>query len=116
MILQKLLKRKTVKNAGYLIAGKVIQMAFSFVIGLLTARYLGPSNYGLMNYAGAYTAFFAAICTLGINNVLVKEFMGRTRPVRICILRRSTNTIWIPRRKNWMRTARRRTSCSIWRG
>ncbi len=75
MILQKLLKRKTVKNAGYLIAGKVIQMAFSFVIGLLTARYLGPSNYGLMNYAGAYTAFFAAICTLGINNVLVKEFI-----------------------------------------
>ena len=40
MILQKLLKRKTVKNAGYLIAGKVVQMAFSFVIGLLTARYL----------------------------------------------------------------------------
>ena len=47
MILQKLLKRKTVKNAGYLIAGKVIQMAFSFVIGLLTARYLGPSKHRL---------------------------------------------------------------------
>lgn len=75
MILQSLLKRKTVKNAGYLIVGKVIQMAFSLVIGLLTARYLGPSNYGLMNYAGAYTAFFAAVCTLGINNVLVKEFI-----------------------------------------
>lgn len=75
MILQGLLKRKTVKNAGYLIMGRVIQMVFGLVIGLLTARYLGPSNYGLINYAGAYTAFFAAVCTLGINNVLVKEFI-----------------------------------------
>lgn len=75
MMLQGLLKRKTVKNAGYLILGRVIQMMFSLVIGLLTARYLGPSNYGLISYAGAYTAFFAALCTLGINNVLVKEFI-----------------------------------------
>lgn len=69
------LKNKTIKNAGYLIVGKIIQMLFSLVIGLLTARYLGPSNYGLINYAAAYTGFFTALCTLGINNVLVKEFI-----------------------------------------
>ena len=74
-MLQNLLKNRTAKNAGYLIIGKVIQMAFSLVISLLTARYLGPSNYGLINYAGAYTGFFAAVCALGINNVLVKEFV-----------------------------------------
>ena len=70
-----ILHNKTVKNAGYLIVGKVIQMAFSLVISLLTARYLGPSNYGLINYASAYTGFAAALCTLGINNVLVREFI-----------------------------------------
>ena len=69
------LKNKTVKNAGYLITGKIVQMIFSLVVGLLTARYLGPANYGLLNYASAYTAFFAAVCTLGINNILVKEFI-----------------------------------------
>ena len=74
-MLQNLLKNRTAKNAGYLIIGKIIQMAFSLIIGLLTARYLGPSNYGLINYAGAYTGFFASLCTLGINNVLVKEFI-----------------------------------------
>lgn len=73
--LSAVLKNKTIKNAGYLIAGKVIQMMFGLVVTLLTARYLGPSNYGLISYAGAYTAFFTAICTLGINNVLVKEFV-----------------------------------------
>ncbi|MBQ7384675.1 MAG: oligosaccharide flippase family protein [Clostridia bacterium] len=69
------LKNKTVKNAGWLIGGKIAQMLISFVVGILTARYLGPSNYGLIGYAGAYTAFFTAFCTLGTNSILVKEFV-----------------------------------------
>lgn len=75
MKLLAIIKNKTVKNAGYLIVGKVVQMLFGLIVGLLTARYLGPSNYGLINYANAYIGFFAALCTLGINNVLVKEFV-----------------------------------------
>ncbi len=75
MKLSTILKRKMIKNAGYLIVGRFIQMLFGVVIGLLTARYLGPDNYGLLNYAGAYTAFFASVCTLGINSVLVKELV-----------------------------------------
>lgn len=74
-MIKRLLKNATVKNAGWLIFGKVAQMLISLVVGLLTARYLGPSNYGLINYATAYTAFFMAFCTLGINSVLVKEFV-----------------------------------------
>lgn len=50
-------------------------MVISLVVGVLTARYLGPSNYGLLHYAAAYTAFFMSFCTLGINSVLVKEFI-----------------------------------------
>lgn len=68
-------KNKAAKNAGYLIVGRIVQMLFGLIVGLLTARYLGPSNYGLINYANAYIGFFAALCTLGINNVLVKEFV-----------------------------------------
>ncbi len=70
-----ILGRKTIKNAGWLIGGRVAQMLISLVVGVLTARYLGPSNYGLIGYAGAYTAFFMSFCTLGINSVLVKEFI-----------------------------------------
>ena len=75
MLLRKAFQNRTVKNAGYLIFGRVIQMVFGLVVSLLTARYLGPANYGLISYAGAYTAFFASICTLGINSVLVKELV-----------------------------------------
>lgn len=71
----KILRNRTVKNAGWLIAGRIIHMLLSFVIGLLTARCLGPSNFGLINYAGAYVTFFTAFCTLGINAVIVKNLI-----------------------------------------
>lgn len=70
-----LLKNSAVKNASWLIAGRVIQMVINLFVGILTARYLAPANYGIINYAGAYTAFFMAFCTLGINSVIVKELV-----------------------------------------
>lgn len=77
MNLKRLLNNSQLKNAGWLIGGRVAQMAISFIVSILTARYLGPSNYGLINYAAAYIAFFTAFCTLGINSILVKEFVDR---------------------------------------
>ena len=55
--------------------GRVIHMALAFLVNLLTARYLGPSNYGLVNYAALYTAFFASFATLGLSSLLLKDFM-----------------------------------------
>ena len=52
-------------------------MLISLVVSLLTARYLGPSNYGLINYATSFVAFFSSFCTLGINSVLVRELVER---------------------------------------
>ena len=70
-----LLKNKVVKNAGWIIGGRIVHMICAFVVSLLTARYLGPGNYGLINYAAAYTTFFYSICTLGINSILVKALI-----------------------------------------
>lgn len=75
MKIQNILKSKVTKNAGWLIGGRVYHMLLAFVIGLITARYLGPSNYGLINYALTYTTFFASFCTLGINSIIVKDFV-----------------------------------------
>ncbi len=74
-IMRKIVANKIVKNASWLIGGKIAQMAINLAVGLLAARYLGPSNYGLINYGTAYTAFFMSLCTLGINSVIVKEFL-----------------------------------------
>lgn len=75
MNLKEIIKNKEIKNAGWLISGRIVQMIMSFFVGILTARYLGPSNYGLISYGGAYVSFFTSLCTLGINSVIIKDFV-----------------------------------------
>ena len=75
MGLRNISKNKVVKNAGWIIGGRLVNKLLAFLVGILTARYLGPSNYGLINYAAAYISFFASICTLGINSIIVKNFV-----------------------------------------
>lgn len=74
-MLQKLRKNKVVRNAGWIIGGKTANKLLAFVVGVFAARYLGPSDYGLINYAAAYATFFASLCTLGIDSVIVKNFV-----------------------------------------
>ncbi len=71
------MQNRVVKNASWMIAEQAVQMIISFVIGMLTVRYLGPSNYGVINYCNAYTAFFTAIAGLGIEAIVVKELIAR---------------------------------------
>lgn len=75
MNVKQIIKSKVTRNAGWLIGGRVYNMLLNFIVGLLTARYLGPDNYGLINYAATYTTFFASFCTLGINSIIVKNFV-----------------------------------------
>lgn len=67
---------KIIKNAGWLIGAKVIQSIISLIVSMLTARFLGPSNFGLINYAASIVAFVAPIMYLGFNGILVKEIVA----------------------------------------
>lgn len=97
MRLGAILKNRIVKNASWLVAGRVIQLIISFFVGILTTKYLGPENFGLVNYASAYTAFFLSFCTLGINSVLVKELVddpeGEGRVLGTTLLLRAVSSI-----------------------
>lgn len=64
-------------NISWLVGGRIVQMAFSLVVGILTARYLGPGNYGLINYGAVYTGVFTSICSLGLNSIVVKELIDK---------------------------------------
>ena len=65
-----------VKNASWIIVCRVFQSLISFVIGMISARYLGPSNYGLINYASSIIAFVVPLAQLGLRNVLVEEIIS----------------------------------------
>ena len=70
---------KEIKNAWWLIAGRITQMIISFFISIITARYLGPNNYGIINYGTAYVTFFMSFCTLGINSIIIKDFVDHPK-------------------------------------
>ena len=70
----KIFKNKNINNAGWLIVSKIFQSLLGIIVGLFTARYLGPSNFGLISYAASVVAFVVPIMQLGFNSVLVQEF------------------------------------------
>ena len=55
---------------------RIFQSIMSLVIGMISARYLGPSNYGLISYAASITAFVVPIVQLGLRNILVQELVS----------------------------------------
>ncbi len=69
------MNNRLIKNASWIIICKVVQSILSLVIGTLTARYLGPSNYGLINYAASIVAFVIPIMQLGFRNTLVRDIV-----------------------------------------
>lgn len=66
---------RILKNATWIIACKIVQSILSFIVGTLTVRYLGPTNYGVITYAVSVISFLLPIMQLGLNNTLVKEFI-----------------------------------------
>ena len=71
-----ILKSKNAKNASWIISEQIFHMIISFVIGIFTARYLGPANYGILNYTASFVAFVASIVTLGMDGVVIKKMIA----------------------------------------
>ena len=74
-LIAKLFKSKFIHNTGWIMFAQIYQMLLSLVIGVISARYLGPSNYGTINYAASYISFFTIACALGLEGIVVKEMV-----------------------------------------
>lgn len=66
---------KIFKNASWIIGCKIVQSLLGLIVSMLTARYLGPSNFGVISYAISVVSFVIPIMQLGLNNIIVKEFV-----------------------------------------
>ena len=69
------MNNRVLKNASWIVGCKIVQSLINLVIGLVTARYLGPSNYGVISYVASVVAFAMPLMQLGLKNTLVKEFV-----------------------------------------
>lgn len=68
-------QRPVIHNAAWIIGCRVVQSLLQLAVGMLCARYLGPGNYGLLQYAAAILAFALPFMRLGLNETLVRELV-----------------------------------------
>ncbi len=74
---KQLLQNKIVKNAGWIIGCKIIKAFLTLIVTAISARYFGPGDYGLLNYASSVVTFVAPLMKLGLDSTEVKEIVCR---------------------------------------
>lgn len=66
-------KAKILKNVFWAVTGKVVTLLSTLVVGIFVARYLGPEQYGLMNYVISIVALFTVFATFGTTEIIIRE-------------------------------------------
>lgn len=69
------MNNRVIKNASWIIVCKAVQSIVAIVLSAITARYLGPADFGVINYAASIVSFVVPIMYLGTNAVLVHELI-----------------------------------------
>jgi len=72
---------KFMNNTSWILFKEIYAMLISLVVGSLSARYLGPSNYGLISYGGSLISFFLIVSQLGMSNVIILEIVRKPQSV-----------------------------------
>ena len=67
------LKQKTVKGVAWTSLNQVVTLGFGFVIGVILARLLNPSDYGLLAMIGVFNAIAFALLDSGFGNALIRK-------------------------------------------
>lgn len=67
--------QKALTNTAWLFGDKILRMGVGLLVVVWIARYLGPEQFGLMNYAMAIVALFGAVASLGLNSIVVRDLI-----------------------------------------
>ncbi|ADH85085.1 flippase [Desulfurivibrio alkaliphilus] len=69
--------QNVVGNTGWQFGDHLVRMTVGLVVGIWLARYLGPEQFGLFSYALALVGLFAALGSLGLDDIMVREIVRR---------------------------------------
>jgi PST family polysaccharide transporter len=65
--------RQVLSNIAWLFTDQILQMGLGLFVGLWVARYLGPTQFGLLNYALAFVSLFSSVATMGLGTLVVRN-------------------------------------------
>ncbi|MCB0530488.1 MAG: oligosaccharide flippase family protein, partial [Saprospiraceae bacterium] len=61
--------KQLIRNVSWLLGDKILRYSISLVVVVWTARYLGPSNNGVLAYAISFTSLFGALVSFGMGTI-----------------------------------------------
>jgi PST family polysaccharide transporter len=70
--------QKIIANTGWLFVDKFVSLVAGLLVGALVARYLGPAQYGIYNYAVAFVALFAPLVEVGLRDIIIRDVLRAT--------------------------------------
>src|SRR5437870_3928659 len=71
--------RRVVINTAWLFLDRLLRLGLGVVVSVWIARYLGPHNFGLLNFAIAFASLFGVFATLGLDNIIVRDIVRSPR-------------------------------------
>ena len=78
-------RSKIVRNVLWAVIGKVITLLSTLFVGILVARYLGPEQYGLMNYVVSIVTLFSVFSTFGMTEIIIRELSRKDLPKEVIL-------------------------------
>jgi O-antigen/teichoic acid export membrane protein len=67
--------QEVLANTIWLLVDKILRMVVGLVVVIWIARYLGPDQFGIYNYALAFVALFSVFATLGLDRIVVRDIV-----------------------------------------
>lgn len=67
--------RRYLANTTWILAEQLLRIIAGLLVGAWVARYLGPNQFGIFNYALAFSSIFGVIAKLGIDGILVRDLL-----------------------------------------
>jgi polysaccharide transporter, PST family len=67
--------RRILGNMGWLMVDRIVRMGMGLFVGVWVARYLGPAQFGSLNFAIAFVALIGSMATLGLDGIVVREVL-----------------------------------------
>lgn len=73
-------KRKVLANVFWALSGKIITLFSTLLVSILVARYLGPEQFGMMNYIISVVSLFSIFATFGMTDIVIRELSKKEIP------------------------------------
>ncbi|TQD24055.1 flippase [Methanolobus vulcani] len=67
--------KKYFVNTSWLFFEHIVRLSVALFVSVYVARYLGPDNYGLLNYSISFVGLFSVIATLGLDQIVIRELV-----------------------------------------